>query len=57
MIAERGEYKNKPILKLSRQEDDKWPFSFGIAKAKLILEHLEDVKKFVADNDKKEGDK
>jgi len=51
MVAERGEYKGKPILKLSRKEDDKWPFSFGLTKAKLILEHIEDIEKFVKESD------
>ena len=56
MVAEVGEYKGKQILKLSRKIDDKWPFSFGVSKAKLILEHIEDIKKFVADNDEEKGD-
>jgi hypothetical protein len=32
---------------LTRGEDEKYPFSFGLSKAKLILEHIEDIKKFV----------
>jgi len=46
----RSDYNGKPILVLRRSEDDKFPFSFGIAKAKLILENLEEIKKFVAEN-------
>jgi len=45
-----GEYKGMPILILRRSEDDKFPFSFGINKAKLIMENLEEIKKFVAEN-------
>lgn len=52
MIAERSEYKGKPTLVLKRSEDEKFPFSFGLTKAKMILEHLEEIKKFVAENDK-----
>ncbi|MCU0641340.1 MAG: hypothetical protein MUC35_04550 [Candidatus Margulisbacteria bacterium] len=52
MIAERSEFKGKPTLVLKRGEDEKYPFSFGLMKAKMILEHLEDIKKFVAENDK-----
>lgn len=49
-MVEHSEYNGKPILVLRRSEDDKFPFSFGINKAKLILENLEEIKKFVAEN-------
>ncbi len=49
-MVELSEFKGKPILILRRSEDDKFPFSFGLSKAKLILENLEDIKKFVAEN-------
>ena len=52
MIAERSEFKGKPVLVLKRSEDEKFPFSFGLAKAKMILDHLEEIKKFVTENDK-----
>ena len=51
MIAERSEYKGRPMLVLKRSEDEKFPFSFGMAKAKMILENLEEIKKFVQEND------
>ena len=51
-MVERSDYNGKPILVLRRSEDDKFPFSFGIAKAKLIMENYEEIKKFVADNTK-----
>ena len=50
MIAERGEYKGSKVLVLKRDENDKYPFSFGLAKAKLILEHVEDIQEFVDEN-------
>jgi hypothetical protein len=49
-MIERSEYKGKPLIVLKRGEDDKFPFSFGISKAKLILEHIEEIKKFVEEN-------
>lgn len=49
-MVELSEFKGKPIIVLRRSEDDKFPFSFGLSKAKLILENLEDIKKFVAEN-------
>ena len=52
MIAERSEFKGRPMLVLKNGEEDKYPFSFGLSKAKKIVEHIEDIKQFVADNDK-----
>jgi len=49
-VVERGEFRGKPVLIIKRSEDERYPFSFGLNKAKLILEHIEDIKKFVADN-------
>ncbi len=56
MIAERSEYKGKPILVLKRSEDEKFPFSFGLSKAKMILENIEEIKKFVDENQEKASD-
>lgn len=49
-MIERSEYNGKPIIILRRDENDKFPFSFGLAKARLILENIEEIKKFVAEN-------
>ena len=46
-MIKRGEYQGKPVISLMRKEDDKFPFSFGLNKAKMILENLEEIKKFV----------
>ncbi len=43
-----GEYKGNPMCIIKSAPDDKFPFQFGIKKAKLILAHVEDIKKFVA---------
>jgi len=50
-IVEESEYKGNPVLVLKYTEEDRFPFSFGVKKAKLMLEHLEDIKKFVAKHD------
>ena len=42
-----GEYKGKPTLTLSRNEEDRFPFSFGASKARLIIEHIDAIKAFV----------
>jgi len=49
-MFELSEFKGNKVIVLKRDENDKYPFSFGIAKAKLILQHIEDIKKFVEDN-------
>lgn len=54
-MVERSEFKGKPVLILKRNEDDKYPFSFGLGKARLILENVEEIKRFVEDNST-EGD-
>ena len=50
-MIERTEYKGRPILVLKRSEEDKYPMSFGLGKAKLILENYEAIKEFVEEND------
>ena len=57
MIVERTEYKGQPVLILKRNENDKYPFSFGLSKARLIIEGIEEIKKFVAENDNKTEEK
>jgi hypothetical protein len=52
-IIERSEFKGKPVLVLKRNEEDPYPFSFGISKAKLIVENIEEIKKFVQENENK----
>jgi hypothetical protein len=49
-MVERSEYNGKPILVLRRSEEDKYPFSFGLTKARLILENIKEIEKFVAEN-------
>lgn len=51
-MIERSEYKGNPIIVIKRNEEDKYPFSFGVAKARLILENIEEIKKFVEENSK-----
>ena len=51
-MIERSEYKGKPVLIIKRNEDDKYPFAFGLGKAKLIMENLDEIKRFVEENSK-----
>ncbi len=50
MVASRSEFKGNPMIVLKTSEDDKFPFQFGLRKAQLILEHIEDIRSFVAQN-------
>ena len=57
MPVERTEYKGQPVIILKRNDNDKYPFSFGLSKARLIIEYFEEIKKFVAENDNKTEEK
>ncbi len=49
-IVEFGEFKGNKMIVLKRTPDDKYPFQFGLGKARLIVEHISEIKKFVDDN-------
>ena len=57
MGAEITEFKGNKVLVLKRNPEDNWPFQFGISKAKLVLDHLDDIKRFVEENEVKETKK
>lgn len=46
-VVEESEFKGNPMLVLKYDENDKFPFQFGLKKAKLILENIDEIKKFV----------
>lgn len=50
--ASESEFKGNPMLVLTQGPEDKFPFQFGLKKARLILEHIEDIKQFVAKHSK-----
>jgi len=45
------EFKGNKVLILN--PGSRFPFSFGVTKAKLILEHVDDIKKFVEEHGNK----
>lgn len=51
-IVEESEFKGNKMIVLRNDEEDKFPFQFGLKKAKLILENVEEIKKFVEKYDK-----
>ena len=52
MQVERSEFKGRPMLVIKSDDDDKYPFSFGLSKARKIVACIEDIKKFVEENEK-----
>ena len=53
-IVSEAEYKGNPMLVLKNAEEDRFPFQFGLKKAKMILENVDDIKAFVEKYDKPE---
>jgi hypothetical protein len=47
-VVSESEFKGNPMLVLKRTEDDPYPFQFGLNKAKLMLEAVEEIKAWVA---------
>lgn len=47
------EYKGKPTIGLPTDKEGKYFFTFGVGKAKLILEHIDEIKRFVIEHEKK----
>lgn len=47
-----GDYRGQPMLIMRQNETDRFPFQFGLRKARLILEHLDDIEEFVVKHTK-----
>ena len=52
--AIQGEYKGSPTITIFVSNNENFKFTFGLGKAKAIVEYLDDIKKFIEENDKKE---
>ena len=51
MPVKYEEFKGHPMIALLKDEDDEYPFRFGVGKAKLILENIDAIRKFVEENE------
>ncbi|MCL5407652.1 MAG: hypothetical protein M1429_04110 [Patescibacteria group bacterium] len=51
-IVSESEFKGNPMIVIKLDEEDKFPFQFGVKKAKLVLENIEEIKKFVERHDR-----
>ena len=45
-----GEFKGNVVITLKNSEDDRYGFTFGLTKAKLVLDHIDDIRRFVEEN-------
>lgn len=52
-IIEESEFKGNKMIVIKNSEDDQYPFQFGVKKAKLVVENIEEIKKFVEKYDNK----
>jgi len=51
MVTEIKDFKGTPVISLKESEDEEYGFIFGLKKAKLILDNLEDIKAFVKERE------
>lgn len=51
-VVEESEYKGNPMIVLRRTAEDRYPFQFGLSKAKLIVDSIEEIKKWVEKQEK-----
>ncbi len=54
LSATVSEYKGNAIISLPVAGSTKYPFTFGLNKAKAIMQYIDDIKKFIDDNESKE---
>lgn len=50
-VVEEGEFKGNKMLILKRNNEDRYPFQFGLSKAKLIVDAIEQIKAWVKKNE------
>ena len=50
-MIEFGEFKGRKVMKIKKSDEDPFPFSFGKAKAKLIVDNFEEIKKFAEEEE------
>lgn len=54
-VVSESEFKGKPVISIKRDEEDKYGITMGLTKSKLVIENIEEIKKFVAKHDKPQG--
>jgi len=46
-IVEESEYKGNPMIVLKRNDEDRYPFQFGLSKAKLVVDSIDQIRDWV----------
>ncbi|MEM3369547.1 MAG: hypothetical protein QXF07_01555 [Candidatus Micrarchaeia archaeon] len=54
MVVEYSEFKGNKLIVLKRDENDKYPFQFGKSKARLIVQHFDEIKAFAEEDSQSE---
>ncbi len=54
MAVTESEFKGNPMIVLSQGDEDRYPFQFGLKKAKLVIEHIDAIKQFIEKYSKEE---
>jgi len=50
MPVEFDEYRGNKMIILKRDENDNYPFRFGLRKAQLIVDNIDAIKKFIKES-------
>ncbi len=50
-IVEFEEFKGNALIVLKNDEDDRYPFKFGLGKAKKIVENFDEIKKWIEEQE------
>ena len=53
--AQIGEYKGSPVITIFINDNENFKFTFGLGKAKAIINYLDEIKEFIKQNDKSEN--
>ncbi len=48
-----AEFKGNPVISLPVSGSMRYPFTFGLNKAKAIIQYLDDIKKFIEEQEAK----
>jgi len=47
-----GEFRGNPVITIFIDKNEAYKFTFGLGKARAIIEYLDDIKKFIEQHDK-----
>ena len=51
-VVEFGDFKGNDMIILKRSPEDRYPFQFGLSKAKLIVDAINEIKAWVEKQEK-----